>query len=992
MKSLYIIPGLKNPYLPSWQVKQMNRNDFGFWGIDLSDEDFSKALAALGLFLKAHPHIFKPEKDFEFTAAQIAETVRSRMAENIIEWELPPDLFTGDEFIKNSNKVPAAAFAKAWTKAINSLERRFEKKLSVNSGQTESGIFWLIEQLSKPEIGIASVYADIKKEISEIVWDYPLRIGLLPEDEAADQFRQEAEPLNFSGQPLIGTHIEFIDIKPENSECNILLLPYGLKESVAKILQCPNSLRAGCVFVLGNMDESEESSISLINTLRTQSHSAGVYILPIFPVTYEDRQLNLRQFWFKQLIREISHNQTIDISLAEAYQTIRPNLPEAEKEAFRPVLFATRGLVTHTRLSRRMSQLGNRLSYPGLEKVVYKTTIRDKMDEMPPRSFDWMYSKSLKKMGESLLINKNAPWDSENATATSLSTAKKMSDLLLEDAPPPEKKPRWIQAEVWEQTKSRRRDAIKKGFLVANRTYSFEVYIGSPSKTSISGVDAFDETLLPPDKNSHELTVIFSEPQIISEPKVATIVLEREGNSTKCAFFIQIPEGISQINARIIISHRNRVLQTALLKARVAKTARKPAGDARIELVTESVIRPGMQDLSNRRLFDASLILNRNTDNQPHLTKIVNGKAVLISLAEIQDRADWFKEKITSIAKEPGKYTKLTDKKSVDIIRSFAQVGFVLFEKLKEGQPDTSILKAERIQLITTKSGQDLPIEFAYEREMPDDDAKLCPKAVESLQNGKCSADCPAGNESKFICPLAFWGLNRVIERHAYNADALKEVKTDFALQSEPIEGRTRLKVLTNSILATSDNVDKEVPDSSKKLFETLKNATDDNKVTYIKSWQELQDTVQKESPSLIVLLPHTLEHAATKLQILEISKAERLMRGRLKPEHLQSSRKTPSPVVFLMGCKTSNPEIAYEEFVTDFRTKGAALVIGSGSVILGRFASVVTSEFINNLKEPRDKEVPFGDLLLKVRQKKMAEGLFMVMALVAYGDTDWVV
>ena len=96
-----------------------------------------------------------------------------------------------------------------------------------------------------------------------------------------------------------------------------------------------------------------------------------------------------------------------------------------------------------------------------------------------------------------------------------------------------------------------------------------------------------------------------------------------------------------------------------------------------------------------------------------------------------------------------------------------------------------------------------------------------------------------------------------------------------------------------------------------------------------------------------------------------------------------------PSPVVLLLGCNTTG-EIPIKSLITKFRLCGASMVLSTLTEILGRHAAPVAEEIISNLKIAANQGKSLGDTLLFVRRKTLAEGIPMVLSLVAHGDADW--
>jgi hypothetical protein len=183
--------------------------------------------------------------------------------------------------------------------------------------------------------------------------------------------------------------------------------------------------------------------------------------------------------------------------------------------------------------------------------------------------------------------------------------------------------------------------------------------------------------------------------------------------------------------------------------------------------------------------------------------------------------------------------------------------------------------------------------------------------------------------------------------------------------------------------------VDSVEAGSKQKVVDALDVATG-KKSNCVDSWDDWISDVEGRSPSLLVLLPHTLRDVLSNQQTLEISADERLIYGNLQRKHVLGKNGLPHPLVILMGCKTAAPDIPYESFVLKFRLYGAALVVGTGSTILGRHAATVTQSFIKDIAEIKSSKVSFGELMLNARRKLVADGLLMALCLTSYGDTDW--
>ena len=928
----------------------MNRNDFGLWGIDLSPEDFRRALAAYGLWNWAK----HSEQEVDSKSDVVKGSPLRWLNPLQRKHDSPPP--SADELAHEWKEILAKHAEPIGDRYISG-----EPKIRLEVVPTSVNDLWCMEQLSRPEVGATSVYSLIEPAPTEIVWDWPLRVGLM-DDPLSRQLRSQIEALN-KEHGWVGELTKIIDCQSGDTECDLLILPQNLRAALSAVLNAPNALNTDCVLLLGAIDDSSARAMSLAAALFTQTRASGIAFTFVPPALNKERQ-PLQAIWFKELLRHVSHNQPIDVSLYRASR-------DKEVNTSQPLLFATRKLADLSLVSRRLTQF-----------VRNASSIRFRRQPEPEELH------RLRSMDRWLVTTNHQMWDHETSHASEFARSKRAVESELTEGTPPPPKDRRIQAEVWEQGEKEPR--ALKDFLHPSRSYRVVVFIGTPSKHSISANEAFNVESLP-DKNEHELVVSFSEPQISEEPQVATITLPRIGNSSSCEFYMYVPAAVVAINARITILYRNRVLQTALLQAQVHEHPIN-GSDEKIEVVIESVIRPGMQELSSRSWFDGALILNHTTDGLAQITKAVGEDVTRVQIADLSSTIKWFDDQITEVAEKWKKFEALGSKKSRNLLYALAMNGATLYDGIVRAQrADDALAKAESIQVLSARYGARFPIEFIYGRMAPLQDAPLCPKAKDALINGHCDKGCPVGSEEeKVICPLGFWGLNRVIERHAYDpSDAKNLGGADFGIQSEPVKGRNRLNVLATALVAASNNVDSVEAGSLQKVLDALDTATG-KQTKCVDSWNDWTSDIDGRSPSLLVLLPHTLKDAMTNQQILEISADQRLLYGNLQRKHVLGKTGVPHPLVILMGCKTAAPDIPYESFVLKFRLNGAALVVGTGSTILGRHAATVTQNFIKDIAATKSSNVTFGELMLKVRRKLVADGLLMALCLTSYGDTDW--
>jgi hypothetical protein len=312
-----------------------------------------------------------------------------------------------------------------------------------------------------------------------------------------------------------------------------------------------------------------------------------------------------------------------------------------------------------------------------------------------------------------------------------------------------------------------------------------------------------------------------------------------------------------------------------------------------------------------------------------------------------------------------------------------AQHGSLLHKALLD-VIDAPLAAAERIQVVSADPEAFLPLEFAYGRVSPRDDAKLCPNSNEALVSGRCEG-CPAETDPAYVCPLGFWCLSKVIERQLHTLAAAQEVERDYRILSAPAAGRTHLGPLDGALLGASTLVDRFRKGTIAEVDAALATVTGGHAV-HAKTWPEWIECVKELTPPLLVLLPHTLENEAS-IRCLQIEDAEQLPVGDISDAYVGK----PPPIVLLLGCDTATPEMPFQQFPTAFRRANAAIVVGTLTKILGRHAGPVAAQLVTKLTEiAAERDVTFGEVMRDARRAMLRAGAPTVLAVTAYGDAGW--
>src|ERR1700722_2561784 len=196
----------------------MDRASFGNWGTDLSDDEFAKALATIGVH---NAYIgFWPAMG---SASEVAERISNRIEDpadpvRCEYFSTPPNEWRRFTQVPSPNELAAA-----WTKIQPKLARpQFEIDLSENirKERDRKGAGWLCDQLRRPVLGAWSVYLAEQPLVGHPDWQWPVRVGLMNEGAsraylAAAQAHRTVQNLTQSVNPYDRGTIDLLWISGE---------------------------------------------------------------------------------------------------------------------------------------------------------------------------------------------------------------------------------------------------------------------------------------------------------------------------------------------------------------------------------------------------------------------------------------------------------------------------------------------------------------------------------------------------------------------------------------------------------------------------------------------------------------------------------------------------------------------------------------------------------------------------------------------------------
>ena len=991
----------------------MDRRDFGLWGLDLKSDDFAKALAAVGVF-QASIDRWPSSLSVDHLRATLQKA--TAQSEGILPWQL--NVVAPGELDQLEPANTALLFADAWDRFTESHTGPMVFELHLDR---LGDYFWIADKLLSPavktlnkfeaawvpKIARTALYVRADKPETVVGWNWPLRLGFMTDD-ASKRLRQQLEK-GFKTTSLKNL-VAFVELGKESDDCDLLLFPQNIRGVLSELLKVKWRPRADCVLVLGGGQGLSGRLTALVQAVRTEARTSGVGLLSVT----EDQ----RVFWLKDLIAQLSHDNSLERALF---------VVEQEPSAPPPLLVCSRSLIELTLVSRTATRLSRQLNRTLVESIrarpprvagagpLIKPGAEPSASALEDLLMRESGRRSAKKKGGhedwhgvgpgavfgsrpavkltarakvaqiSNELTRISSYIQESGGATDVVNIRRAAETLTKKIPR-KHEDRRIQAQVFDYPANKQtRRALKPV-----TAYAVDVRIGPPDAKWESAEKVLPMDQLPPSEKGHDLTVVFTEPKVSPEPQVGKLFLPPHGPTAPCRFYLHTADSLETVSARITVLHRNRVIQTAILEAPV--TASRTPKNAKIKIRIEARVVPNINDLRERQTFDTALVLNHASNGQAYATGMSGERAVMFSLDEggLKQTIQALNDELTNIADDPESFSKdIADEATTSLLKTLAIHGRLLYKTLFVYRPENEWIVGKdkkRIQIVSTRLESNLPLEFLYDYEAPNANAKLCPYVKKSLLKGECDKACGGPKKKQnIVCPLGFWGLNRVIERYAY--DGMRNLQGNtYALQAASTTKREPLQVLDRALFAASGEVDKAKKGTISGLEKLLKEKA--KQADYVTSWSQWVAKA-KTNPTLLLLLSHT-EVDPGNLEALEIAKLPRLRVVDIDEKHVRKPHTKAKPIVMLIGCKTNAPDNALHSFVPAF-SRYSAIVLSTGSTVLALQAAQVAAELVRALSAlPKNKETTFGDVMLDIRRKLLAKGLPMVLCLSAYGDTDW--
>jgi hypothetical protein len=191
--------------------------------------------------------------------------------------------------------------------------------------------------------------------------------------------------------------------------------------------------------------------------------------------------------------------------------------------------------------------------------------------------------------------------------------------------------------------------------------------------------------------------------------------------------------------------------------------------------------------------------------------------------------------------------------------------------------------------------------------------------------------------------------------------------------------------VFRTPIYAASGRVDQGKAGLRKDVFTRIE--TDFGRVYEAETWKKWAEITEEHHPDSIILIVHTKQHPELLVDQLEIGNEDFLVQNYLGEKYIDSSK---HPFTVVIGCEVIGTDNQGFDISSEFLAKGSSVVLSNFTKIRGRQAGEIVMKLSEFLKLNKGKEILFGEVVLKLKQYLLAEGIMAGLAVVCYGDADW--
>lgn len=522
-----------------------------------------------------------------------------------------------------------------------------------------------------------------------------------------------------------------------------------------------------------------------------------------------------------------------------------------------------------------------------------------------------------------------------------------------------------------------------------SRPMTLVVGIGPLGPTRLVADVALDETQLgDPGPDGWEL-------EITLKPKTGdiarrTLYLPVSGSTDDVMFPLDIEPTADWWHGRLTVWHRSRAIQSAVLSGPVLDNDMYPEAGQHLSLIVDGEFHP-MAGLDTHSAGGATVEL----DAKPAVYSSSGDFLIEPREEEMRNASSRIATKLGEMAVELDEVAGLDDPRARALLEYLAVQGFLLLRAMFPNQQQRDAVRRENfLQAIRlSDAAPELPYEFIYDFPSPSEDFTVCSDWTDGISTGVCPrCHLTDADNGETLCPLGFWGLSKVIERH--NAVGQAERQAQARLRRGDIAGRTpvSLKRAAIALSVKADRVPRGAPETYIPPSRRISQALEDAGLPFdgpIDDWEAWRTVITGHQPDLLIVLGHARFDDRRGEWSMQIGADSDLHLTQIEDGCVDTTSENPGPVVFLFGCLTASEGAEQATFARMFREHRASVVVGTTSTVLGRQAGPVAAQLVAAVKTTAGLQ-PLGELLRRSRATGLAEGSLMAMALNAFGDADY--
>lgn len=643
--------------------------------------------------------------------------------------------------------------------------------------------------------------------------------------------------------------------------------------------------------------------------------------------------------WFDALLRELAHDQPIDVALRIA-------VPEALIAG--DANFCAWTAPRQWALEMLEGQRGTDLPPQGLEDRLANTMLHgDFGSELGGTSELIATTRSVENTGRPFALSRGF------ATAARQAPAPPRGDR-------PSAEPRFVKAQAVVPGE----DAPRLKTFKPKSKHRLAIWIDVARDTDANALVAgapFDDSGLPPGDVELVVHVDCDALAVHASKPISLSTVDRTTASTSAVFEFESGDEDQLLTIRVLVTYRGRPMQELSI-----------VGAVRAEAVGADQIRFTNIPLSappepHEETTQGEAILVVNGANLERA-----GSERKVDLSQVRPIIEKINKDASTVLAGSEVPEALDDPQALKLLVKLARAG----SGLKDVLAPLELPEEGTLSLLIDMTTELLPLELVYDAEKPDKEAAvLCEHKPGGKRVGEPTM-CPEAGAG-IVCPMAFWGQRRSIVRTIRFPANHKSGRYDSL---RPIE----LRPLLYAAAAKADKGVKEKPLPTAFLAQQLQQLLGKDNVLFASNWTEWVDLI-KRHPQLLLVLGHT--ESSDGDTVLEIGEKSWLTDVREAVLHVEGA---PPPLVLLLACSTAVPRNPFGGLPAAFTAAGAAAVVATLTKMQGPHGARAAAQVVKALWEASASgDKTLGGALTSARRQLVQDGILDGLLLVSHGEID---